>query len=542
MHETHGPCNTLSHKRVSSFNIMKTSPPLRLLATLFLFLASQTLQAAIPAGSNSFAAAPQISVFNDVSATTNLSAFTKELNEPGHRPGGSSSGEKSAWWRWTAPANGYVSINTFRINNLSTPVLNTTLAVYTGTALDDLTLISCNDNHGGSATHPASGLSCVSFYALQGTSYRIAVDGSNTFSISADHNEVILSIRLTELKKTTRSAVYAASVAAGNVGTITVTTTTGPTLSGKFVAGGKAYPFAGAFGTDGYFTTSFLPKASPGNPQPLPITLRLDLAGIGRYHLDFGTQFSTDFEFPPRITFTPFFQNSTTGLYPSLIENVGSQAGNGIASINVRPNGTVTGTGISIDGSRFTFSSALQQTEQSGATYHFPVYTPLFQGRGCFAMNGYLLEKPTGDEFLGNCLHVRPAPTSGSLNFFPVGLANSCIAQGTSYTKPLPGARALDFLTPTFTGELKIANFNAELPGDIEEDVTLTDKNKFIFASPLYKPVLTLNPATGLLTGSLTANGKKRVINAVLTKVLGVPTLGGHLIGTTTTLAIEVVP
>ncbi|MES2739282.1 MAG: hypothetical protein V4672_23415 [Verrucomicrobiota bacterium] len=521
---------------------MKTSPPLRLLASLALLLAPQALHATFPAGSNSFAAAPQISVFNDSSTPTSILAFTKEVDEPGHRPEGAASAEKSAWWQWTAPANGYVTLNTFRVGDLTTPVLNTTLAVYTGATLDQLIRIATNDNHGGIGLHPAHTLSSVSFYALQGTNYRIAVDGASIAAVNADHTNVCLEIRLTELKKSTRSAVFAASAAPGNVGTITVTTTTGPTLSGRLVCGGKAYPFAGTFGTDGYFTTSVLPKASPGTPQPLPITLRLDLAGIGHYHIDFGTQFSTGLEFPARITFTPFFQNSTTGLYPSLITSPDSPAGDGIASINVRPNGTVTGIGISIDGTRFTFSSALQQTVQPDAAYHFPVYASLFQGRGSFAMNSYLLEKPAGDELLGYSLHIRPAPTSGPLTFFPAGLTTSCETHGTSYTKPLPGARALDFLAPTYGGELKINNLNGELPGDIEEDVTLTDKNKFVFASPVYKPVLTLNPATGLLTGSVTANGKKRVINAVLTKVLGVPTLGGHLIGTTTTLAIEVVP
>lgn len=514
------------------------------LTSVLIAIVPPTLRADFPAGSNSFFGSPQISVFNDNSLGTNISAFTSEGSEPGHRPGGFDAAQKSAWWRWTAPANGLVTISTINTGTLSAPVQDTVLAIYTGNNLNNLLLVAVNDNHGSYGLHPSHRFSTTTFYALQGTTYNIAVDAYAASDVDANHTSVAISIRLTELKKSIRSAVFAASATAESTGIITVTTTTSTTLSGKCVLGGKTYPFAGTFGTDGYFTTSFQPKPTPTNPQPLPVTVKLDLAGLGKYFVDIGSQANTTYEFPPRITFNQVFPNSTVGTYPAtLVTNSPFGAGTGVAAISVKPNGSVTGVCIGIDGLKYTFSSALQQTGIPGTTYHFPVYSPLYQNRGCFAMNGFLAEKPTGDEILGNALLIRPAPTSGNLAFYPAGIFQPLILKGTSYTKPTVGP-VLDFLNPTYTGQLEITNANAELlGGNLNENLSFSANNKFIFTSATNKPVLTLNTTTGLITGSITEpGGKKRTLNAVLTKIEGTPTLAGHLVGTTRTLSLTVTP
>lgn len=502
-------------------------------------------RAEFPAGSNSFFGSPQTSTFNDISLVTSINAFTSEPNEPGHRPGGFASAAKSAWWRWTSPANGLVTIDTLQSSILPTPVQNTVIAIYTGNSLDNLLRIAGNDNYGSTNIHASYLLSSVTFYALQGSTYHIAVDGNTPASIDAARTNLRLQIRLTELKKSTRSAVFAALATPDGVGTITVTTSASTTLSGKLVLGGKPYPFVGTFGTDGYFTTSIQPKPTPAKPQPLPVTLKLDLAGLGNYFVDLGTEANNAYEFPPRITFTPVFPNNTAGTYPSVIvTNDPFESGSGVASISVKPNGTVTGICIGIDGVKHTFSSALQQTSEAGVTYHFPVYTPLLQNRGCFAMNGFITEKPTGDEIYGNALLIRPVPTSGNMEFYPAGIFQPLILQGTHYPKPALNKRAFDFLDPTYAGKLTITNANGELlGGNVDEDLTFTEKNKFIFASAAKKPVLTLNTSTGLITGSITeSGGKKRIINAVLTKIEGTATLSGHLLGNTRTLSLTVTP
>ncbi len=92
---------------------------------------------------------------------TNVGA-TKESGEPNHA---GNAGGRSVWWRWTAPANGQATFDTFGSN------FDTLLAVYTGGSLGALSLVAANDDAGGGLQ------SRVSFTAVAGVVYRIAVDG-----------------------------------------------------------------------------------------------------------------------------------------------------------------------------------------------------------------------------------------------------------------------------------------------------------------------------------------------------------------------------
>ncbi|MCX7102820.1 MAG: S8 family serine peptidase [Methylobacter sp.] len=100
-----------------------------------------------------------------VNATTTNQSATKEVGEPNHA---GNAGGKSVWFEWTAPATGYVSIDTHRSN------FDTLLAVYTGSTMSTLVAVAINDDDG--SDNRTSG---VSFKALAGTVYKIAVDGYN---------------------------------------------------------------------------------------------------------------------------------------------------------------------------------------------------------------------------------------------------------------------------------------------------------------------------------------------------------------------------
>ncbi len=91
-------------------------------------------------------------------------AATKESGEPNHA---GNSGGRSVWWRWTAPSNGFATFDTIG------STFNTVLAAYSGSALNSLTLIVANDDHGGVST------SRIQFNAVAGTTYRLVVDGFN---------------------------------------------------------------------------------------------------------------------------------------------------------------------------------------------------------------------------------------------------------------------------------------------------------------------------------------------------------------------------
>ena len=86
---------------------------------------------------------------------------TSETGEPTHAVAGGT----SLWWTWTAPRAGNVVLDTAGSN------FDTTLAVYTGSAVNALTLVGSNDDAPGLTT------SHLNFTATSGTTYQIAVDG-----------------------------------------------------------------------------------------------------------------------------------------------------------------------------------------------------------------------------------------------------------------------------------------------------------------------------------------------------------------------------
>ena len=92
------------------------------------------------------------------------SAATREPVEPFHA---GLAGQNSVWWSWTAPRSGPVTIAT-------TPTsLDPLLAVYTGGTLASLSLVAADHVSGG------TGRSTVSFNAVAGTAYQIAVDSKS---------------------------------------------------------------------------------------------------------------------------------------------------------------------------------------------------------------------------------------------------------------------------------------------------------------------------------------------------------------------------
>ena len=125
-----------------------------------LWLATATTNA--PPVNDNFAAASTLSGSSLSAAGSNVNA-TKEIGEPNH---GGDAGGKSVWWNWMAPSSGTVVIDT---NGSS---FDTLLGVYTGSAVNALTLAAGDNNSGPNLT------SRVSFAAIAGVVYHIAVDGT----------------------------------------------------------------------------------------------------------------------------------------------------------------------------------------------------------------------------------------------------------------------------------------------------------------------------------------------------------------------------
>lgn len=130
----------------------------------FLLLSTWFVQAQSP--NDAFSAAWTLS--GSVVATNGSNATaTKETGEPNH---GGNQGGRSVWFSWTAPKSGQIRIDTIGSS------FNTLLAVYTGTAVNGLTLVAGNNDGPGIAPW-----SQVDFTATAGTTYRIAVDVNRFF-------------------------------------------------------------------------------------------------------------------------------------------------------------------------------------------------------------------------------------------------------------------------------------------------------------------------------------------------------------------------
>ena len=85
-----------------------------------------------------------------------------EPGEPNHNS--RSTPLASAWWQWTATTSGFVEFDTLGSD------FDTTLAVYTGRHVDELTLHSANDDFDGRTSR-------LGIAVVAGQTYRVAVDG-----------------------------------------------------------------------------------------------------------------------------------------------------------------------------------------------------------------------------------------------------------------------------------------------------------------------------------------------------------------------------
>jgi subtilisin family serine protease len=90
----------------------------------------------------------------------NVSA-TRESNEPINP---AVAGGQTVWWEWIAPTTGTHTISTTGSS------FDTTLAIYVGSELDNLSLVGANDDSVGLQ-------SAITFSAVAGSSYSIQVDG-----------------------------------------------------------------------------------------------------------------------------------------------------------------------------------------------------------------------------------------------------------------------------------------------------------------------------------------------------------------------------
>ncbi len=512
------------------------------LAAGLAFTSVSALHASQPAGSNTFATAPAITVCNDPSFGVNLMTCNTETGEPGHNISGSQAGQKSAWWKWTAPESGFCTVDTQRTVMLDTPMRDTVVAVYTGDAVDALTRVVANDDSRFGVNIPGGNLSSVTFLAVKGTTYHFAVDGYAAGNIDATHNQVALRVRHLPALKRIRTGVFCASSDPGMQGSLTVNQSATHAFSAKLVLGSKVTPFNGVLGADGYFGIAFERKAPAGSPPLTPVTLWIDGTSEGTFRIHFGPYLFFAGNLYDNAVFTAQNINSTTGACTVSVSSMDLEGVGGIAA-TIKSTGAVTGAGFMPDGTAVTFSSALCPLPEGG--FAIPFYQSLAASKG-FVMDIWKLAEggalDTLTSLKGGTYYRAPNAKSA---FYPDGIYTSFDVEGQTYVKPAAGHRALDFLDASMgMGKFVMPASMGETAVNVMLPLTLTAANKFTFTpAPANKPALTLNTATGLLTGSVTVPpGKPRALRGVLFSAMGMTYLQGTAAGTTKNIRFDVTP
>jgi len=138
-----------------------------------------------PPPSDTFANAPILPDNPEVATGSNTNATT-EPGEPAHA--GNGGPYHSVWWNWSEPTNSLLltisELSFLQIDTLGSD-FDTVLAVYTGSAVNNLTQIAANDDAG-----PGIITSEVTFQFDSGQTYHIAVDGktaSDTGNITLNY-------------------------------------------------------------------------------------------------------------------------------------------------------------------------------------------------------------------------------------------------------------------------------------------------------------------------------------------------------------------
>ena len=134
-----------------------------------------------PLTNDDFADRTPVTGVNRTIRSSNFGASVEFL-EPYHC---GNSGGASAWWSWTAPSHMPVTISTAGSS------FDTILAIYTGFTLGSLTSVTCNDDRITSVRQ-----SEVSFHAVGGTTYQIAVEGFGD-GFFVDVGNIVLSVLAT---------------------------------------------------------------------------------------------------------------------------------------------------------------------------------------------------------------------------------------------------------------------------------------------------------------------------------------------------------
>lgn len=504
------------------------------LTHLTLGLAALALTGNALGGSDTFATATTIPSTRYQSPEVSLFTFTQEVGET--EISGAPYAGKTAWWKWTAPENGLCTVDTRRLAE-SVPVQDSVVGVFTGTAVNALTAVASNDDAYPNHDIGYDGSAKCTFFAVQGTTYHIVVDGYEAAEITTTRNRVVLSLGFVPQRAMRKLAAGHNSTIAGFYHSVSFSKTSTFGFSARLKLGSTSYSFKGMLSPEGTFTSAIAWR-NPANPSVVvPLGVLFEAKDGGTFYLWDGFQTGSSSSL---VEIRSFPGTATTPLAGQFTRNDSL-----IERITVSTKGLVTAAGRAFDGTAYTFSGPLCTFTENlaGQNSTLPVMIPLHRGKG-YIYHSLRFEEAGALDRLESFSHYR-RPANPTSNFYPVGINASVTISShfKTYTRPQAGNRALGFLNMTNgVGTLTINAVMGELATMIQEPLTLSTTNVFSFASNTNKPVLKIDTRTGLVSGSVVdATGKKRTLFGALSlDHNAVPRLSGWASGTTQNIRFNV--
>ena len=289
-----------------------------------------------------------------------------------------------------------------------------------------------------------------------------------------------------------RGLILSDFAALDHSGYLMLSLTPARTFSARLQYGGSVTPFTGRFSGKGLFSRSISRRNGV-----LEIALQLDLTeSLGQITGTVSDGILTSTLTASRTPYN-FSQNPApqAGRYTTRFvgdDNSPIPQGHGFGLITIDKGGIARITGATGDGVSFTHSGAISRTGK------FPVYAPLYGGRGALFGELTFAETPFGD-LTGSFLWTRPAiPTARS---FRDGFSASVHASGSKYITPPAGVSALT-LDASRSIEIQLMGGNLEssltMVGVLSSHgntITVDDSDIIRFRGGI-------SPVTGLVTGS----------------------------------------
>ncbi len=463
-----------------------------------------------------------------------LSTFTTQTGEPSVINGATNAG-KTAWWKWTAPADGFCTVDTLDLAD-SNPLIDSVLAVFTGTAVNNLTRVSQNDDFWTNAQGGnRRGAKCT-FYAVKDTTYHIVVDGFAPSSVGPTKNVVSIYLRLLRLAAESRRGAGYSLESTGLNFSANVSKTSKFSFTARIRVGRDTHVFRGVVSAEGLFLASIPRRSLPGGPPQAPLGVLLDISDGGRIYMGTGEEFDLS------GSLIPVRRYSAGSVCPLAGKFV---TGGGVTLYaRISRTGGVTVAGRVEDGTPFVAGGPLcaHPNQSSSDNGEFPFAASLHKGGGFLFQIMRFTENGAVDHMDNPFTrYVRP-PNPGSL-FYPAGI-NTSVSMPTqvrTYFPPPSSQRNQGFLNADGVGKLTINALMGELAVKVEEALFLSVSNRFSFPVQTRKPSLKLNPSTGIVTGSITDDaGVKRSLYGALYTELSGTYLKGMTSGITRSLLFSV--